>query len=161
MRDKFQDCALNGFSKSTQPNASQMKGIVSLYGKVGCKGNARQMEQLKAAGYAVQFIDLLSRKLEAAELQNFFAGRKFHDCVNQRAPQITSGEFQPEGLSEDELLQAMIESPILIKRPLLFFRGEFACGADHPLMARLLGDVPPVEGCQRHDGCTHHDEDTP
>jgi Arsenate reductase and related proteins, glutaredoxin family len=134
-----------------------MKGIVSLYGKIGCKGNARQMEQLKAAGYVVQFIDLLNRKLEPKELLNFFAGRTIHDCVNQRAPQISSGKFNPQALSEEELLAAMIEEPILIKRPLLFFRGEFACGADHPLMTRLLGDIIPDLGCQQHDACSHHE----
>ncbi|WP_269522994.1 ArsC/Spx/MgsR family protein [Coraliomargarita parva] len=156
MNNETTSCALDGLSKSDNIQPDQIKGIVSFYGKAGCKGNARQMEQLKEAGYVVQFVDLLSRKLEAKELLNFFAGRSIHDCVNLRAPQITAGEFKPETLSEDELLQAMIESPILIKRPLLFFRGEFACGSDHPLMARLLGDVTPVEGCQRDDDCSHH-----
>lgn len=132
-----------------------IKGIVSLYGKVGCKGNARQMLQLQEAGYAVQFIDLFNRKLEASELQKFFAGRSIYECVNPRAPQVASGDFQPEQLDESVLLEAMIQDPTLIKRPLLFFRGEFACGADHPLMARLLGDVPPDLGCQGHDACHH------
>lgn len=134
-----------------------MKGIVSFYGKTGCKGNARQKEQLKAAGYALQFIDLIEKKWEAHNLTKFFDGRRVHDCVNQRAPQITSGEFAPGSLNENELLQAMIETPILIKRPLIFYRGEFACGFDHPLIARLLGDRSVEDSCQRHAGCAHPD----
>lgn len=142
-------------SESESTTASQIKGIVSLYGKVGCQGNLRQMEQLKAAGYAVQFIDLLNRELEASELAKFFEGRSLQDCVNRRAPQISSGEFAPETLSDDALMERMIAEPILIKRPLLFFRGEFACGFDHPLVGRLLGAIPPDTGCQKHDDCSH------
>ncbi|MBC2606584.1 ArsC/Spx/MgsR family protein [Pelagicoccus albus] len=136
--------------------SGETKGIVSLYGKAGCQGNARQVKQLKSAGYVVQFIDLLSRKLEASELTKFTSDRPLHDCVNQRAPLITSGEFDPSTLDEDDLLQAMVENPILIKRPLLFYRGHFACGFDHPLVEQLLGETPPELGCQKHDACNHN-----
>jgi len=124
------------------------KGIVSFYGKIGCKTNERQVEQLKEAGYVIQFIDLLSRELEPAELQNFFNDLNIHDCVNERAPELKSGEFKPENLSAEDLLEAMVKNPVLIKRPLIFFRGEFTCGFNQPLIQRLLGERPPIEGCQ-------------
>lgn len=135
---------------------AETKGIVSLYGKVGCKGNQRQMKLLEAAGYVVQFIDLLSRNLEESELRKFTAGQPLHDCVNSRAPLITSGKFSPDALDEDELMKAMLDNPILVKRPLLFFRGEFACGFDQPLVTHLLGQTPPDMSCQKHDGCSHN-----
>lgn len=136
-----------------ETRTTKTKGIVSLYGKVGCKGNARQVEQLKSAGYIVQFIDLLSRQLEASELMKFMADQPIYDCVNSRAPLITSGEIKPSEMTDEQLLHAMVENPILVKRPLLFFRGEFACGFDHPLVRKLLGEKPPELGCQKHDGC--------
>lgn len=132
-----------------------MKGIVSFYGKSGCKGNARQIEQLKQAGYMVQVIDLLAKEWDVETLLKFFGKDPLQTCVNIRAPQITSGEFKPDALDDAALLQAMIQEPILIKRPLLFFRGEFACGFDHPLVHKLLDEEPIDYDCQQHDNCTH------
>lgn len=124
-----------------------MKGIVSIYGKSGCKGNGQQKARLKAAGYTVQFIDILKKQWDVHTLSKFFNDQSVHACVNARAPQITSGEFDPSTLSEDALLQAMIETPILIKRPLLFYRGEFACGFDQPLVTQLLGEQAEDFSC--------------
>ncbi|MGZ0654080.1 ArsC/Spx/MgsR family protein [Coraliomargarita sp. W4R72] len=135
-----------------------MKGIVSFYGKSGCKGNARQIEQLKQAGYVVQVIDLLTKEWDVETLLKFFGKDPLHACVNERAPQVTSGEFKPEAFDDVTLLQAMIKDPILIKRPLLFYRGEFACGFDHPLVKELLDEEPIDYECQQHDNCTHPPE---
>lgn len=130
-----------------------MKGIISFYGKPGCKGNARQIEQLKQAGYVLQVIDILTREWDVETLQKFFGQEKPHACINTRAPQISSGEFDPSTLNENGVLQAMIQDPILIKRPLLFYRGEFACGFDHPLVKQLLGEEPIDYECEASDIC--------
>jgi nitrogenase-associated protein len=132
-----------------------MKGIISFYGKTGCKGNARQIEQLKRADYVVQVIDILTKEWDVETLLKFIATETVQACVNQRAPQISSGEFNPLELNDSELLQAMIQDPILIKRPLIFYRGEFACGFDHPLVKRLLNEEPIDYECQQHETCTH------
>lgn len=133
-----------------------MKGIVAFYEKLGCRSNARQKQQLRDAGYLLQVVSLLDKKWDCYSLNKFFAGRKIHDCVNQRAPQITSGDFDPATLNEAELLQAMVEHPILIQRPLIFFRGHFACGFQHELVTQLLGSKQAVETCQQSPSCTHH-----
>jgi nitrogenase-associated protein len=135
-----------------------MKGIVSFYGKSGCKGNARQIEQLKQAGYVLQVIDILAKDWDVETLPKFFNGEAPHACVNTRAPQITSGAFKPDELNSADLLQAMVQDPILIKRPLLFFRGEFACGFDHPLVKELLDEEPVDYECQQNDTCSHPHE---
>jgi nitrogenase-associated protein len=131
-----------------------MKGIVSFYGKLGCKRNAHQIQQLKQAGYVVQVINILTREWDAETLPKFFGKNPLQACVNTQAPQITSGAFRPTELDDAQLLQAMIQDPILIKRPLLFFRGEFACGFNHPLVEQLLEAVPVDYQCQQNDNCT-------
>ena len=133
-----------------------MKGIISFYGKTGCQGNQRQMERLKEEGFVIQFIDLLNRKLEPSELEKFFDGKPIRECVNVRAPQIVSGEFNPGAYNDADLLHALAETPLLIKRPLLFYRGHFGCGFDSPLVEQLLGEPPPDLSCQGHDSCSKH-----
>lgn len=131
-----------------------MKGLVSFYEKPGCKGNERQKKLLIQAGYALHVIDLLSRDWKTDELLKFFSGLSIYDCVNSRAPRITKEGFDPTKLSEDELLMEMINDPILIKRPLLFFRGEFAVGFNNDLVDKLLGDLSRPEDCQKSEACS-------
>ncbi|MDC7222607.1 MAG: hypothetical protein PQJ60_02635 [Spirochaetales bacterium] len=131
-----------------------MKGIVSFYEKPGCQGNAKQKQQLKDEGYMLQVVDMISKKWEPEELQKFLCNYNIYDCVNQRAPQVKSGEFQASELSEEELLAAMIESPILIKRPLIFFRGEFAVGFENDLVTKLLGGPQKDSVCHQEQPCT-------
>lgn len=133
-----------------------MKGIVSFYEKRGCRTNAQQKKQLEAAGYVVQSIDLLEKDWDTVSLRKFFTYLPTHDCVNARAPQITSGEFDPNSLSEDDLLVAMARNPILIKRPLIFFRGEFACGFNNELVSRLLGEDGQETECSGGSECLGH-----
>ncbi len=133
-----------------------MKGIVSFYGKTGCRGNARQMEQLRSAGYVIQEISLLDKEWDTESLPKFFNGEPIHRFVNTRAPQVASGDFDPHALSQPELLMAMINEPILIKRPLLFFRGEFACGFDSELVTRLLGNQQTDTKCEQGPECSGH-----
>jgi arsenate reductase (glutaredoxin) len=132
-----------------------MQGIVSFYEKPGCQGNARQKEKLKAAGYMLQVVDMISKTWDEETLLQFFGDLPIHQCVNQRAPIITSGELNVNALSESELLAEMIASPILIKRPLIFFRGRFGVGFDNDLVTELLGVAQTEEPCRKNDNCTH------
>ena len=131
-----------------------MKGLVSFYEKPGCKGNERQKKLLIEAGYALHVIDLLSKDWKTEDLLKFFSGRSIYDCVNTRAPKITKEGFDPSKLSEDELLMEMINNPILIKRPLLFYRGEFGVGFDNDLVDKLLGDLQRPSECQKREVCS-------
>ena len=130
-----------------------VKGIVSFYEKPGCKTNTRQKEQLKAAGYVVQSIDMLSKQWEQESLAKFFNNNSPRDFINPRAPEITSGAFDPAGCSDEELYTAMIATPILIKRPLLFFRGEFGVGFDCELATQLLGSEQEPTTCSNPTAC--------
>jgi arsenate reductase len=124
-----------------------MKGVVSFYGKPECSGNKKQKALLRDAGYMLEERDLLNTSWDQEKLLNFFAGESVHSCVNERAPLITKEGLDPSALSKEDLLEKMIEHPILIKRPLLFFRGQYACGFDSPLVKKLLGEDPGDVGC--------------
>jgi arsenate reductase len=116
-----------------------MKGIVSFYGKPECRGNAEQKQLLREAGYLLEERDILTNSWDPAKLSNFFNGKSPRLFLNSRAPAIKSGKFNPDTMNDEEIVLAMIDDPILIKRPLIFFRGEFCCGFDTPLVSKLLG----------------------
>ena len=115
-----------------------MKGIVSFYGRSDCKESEFQRQQLRDAGYVVQFIDILAKQWDRSALMKFFSGQSIHDCI--QPDEAIKYEIKPDSLNEEELLQTMTQKPALIQTPLLFFRGEFACSFDSPLVARLLNE---------------------
>lgn len=139
------------------PTLNPEKGIVSFYEKPGCKGNAKQKKRLREAGYTLQVIDMVSKRWNEESLCRFIGRENLAAKVNPRAPQILHEGWSPEGKSDEEILAAMLASPILIKRPLLFHRGAFGVGFDSPLVAELLGDVEAEMAC--HNGkheCVGH-----
>lgn len=132
-------------------------GIVSFYEKSGCKGNAKQKKVLRDHGYKVQAIDMLNKKWDAKTLCSFIGEKKLSQYVNPKAPQVMRGGWSPEKFSDEEILSAMLADPILIKRPLIFYRGEFGCGFDSPLAKKLLGEEAHEMEC--HNGkheCMRH-----
>lgn len=124
-----------------------MKGIVSFYEKPECKSNAAQKELLSNAGYTIQAINILEKEWDIDSLTCFFGNKTVHECLNLKAPLINSNELDTTLLSEEQLLNKMIEAPILIKRPLIFYRGEYGCGFDSPLVTKLLGTPQKESGC--------------
>lgn len=49
------------------------------------------------------------------------------------APRIKGGEINTNDFDEDTAIEAMMEEPFLIRRPLIEAEGELACGFDNPL----------------------------
>lgn len=130
-----------------------MKGIISFYEKPGCKNNNRQKELLSEAGYKLQVIDLLNKEWNREDLLKFFQYKSIFDCINLKAPVISNKKLIISDLSEDELLEEMIKSPILIKRPLIFYRGQFGIGFDSELVKTLLGQKAPEMICHKNVQC--------
>lgn len=126
-----------------------MKGIVQFFEKAGCKGNKKQKEILSKAGYMLQVTDILTKQWDVESLLRCFTGRKIHDCVNLMAPMVKNNKMELNSLSEEELLLLMIEHPILIKRPIIFYRGEFSVGFNTKLVSNLLGGDQPEHFCQK------------
>lgn len=126
-----------------------MKGIIQFFEKPGCKGNLKQQQLLRDAGYVLQITDILSKKWDVESLYRCFKGRNVHDCVNTMAPIIKKEQLEIDELCESDLLDLMIKHPILIKRPILFYRGEVSVGFNTPLVSKLLGEKQPEHFCQK------------
>lgn len=124
------------------------------YEKPGCGGNARQKRLLRAAGVELEVRDLLGEPWNAATLQPFLAGRPVADWFNRAAPAVKSGAVDPDRLDAAAALALLLESPILIRRPLIRLGGQHLAGFDVaalnallPAEQQLATPESPVDGC--------------
>lgn len=129
---------------------------VIFFEKPGCGGNARQKALLEQAGHRVVARDLLSEPWTPGTLRPFFGDRPVADWFNRAAPAVKSGEVVPETLDEAAALAAMVERPLLIRRPLMQVGDRRDCGFETDRVDAWigLGEVRTggkMEGCMRPD----------
>ena len=89
------------------------------YEKQGCVTNGKQKKLLKRLGIDVSVVNIVEHCWAPSELELFFVDKPIGDCVNPSAPAIKDGKLKVSSISREELYAAMIDSPILIKRPLM------------------------------------------
>ena len=103
---------------------------VIFYEKPGCGGNAKQKKLLELNYILYETRDILSTAWDKTTLNSFFQDLEKEEIINKFAPQVKSGEVDINTLSKDELIERMIQEPILIKRPLLIIGEKKICGFD-------------------------------
>ncbi|MGE5320521.1 MAG: nitroreductase family protein [Hyphomicrobiaceae bacterium] len=109
------------------------------YEKPGCANNTRQKRLLHDAGHEVIARDLLAEPWTAARLLEFFAGLPVADWFNRAAPQLKSGEIDPDAVDAETALRLLLASPVLIRRPLIEAKGWRLAGFDADEVAARLG----------------------
>lgn len=133
---------------------------IIFYEKPGCINNTRQQRMLSAAGNGVIARNLLAEIWSAERLQRFFGTLPVSDWFNRSAPQIRDGEIDPDRVDASQAMTLLINTPLLIRRPLMVIDGETVVGFD---VARLnnrfaLGlseDEAELEACPRK---VHHQQ---
>lgn len=115
-----------------------MKGIVSYYNRDNDL-NRDYVRSIREEGYHVQEINLMDKRWKKEDLMKFIGEKIVHRCINVDAAAITKEGLDIYQYTEEQLLDLMVEYPVLIMEPLVFFRGEFSIGYDTPLLNRLTG----------------------
>jgi len=108
------------------------------YGKVGCAGNAKQKALLKKHNISYDDRDILNTQWSKAQLASFFDGLSNEEIINTSAPEMKRGEIDL-AISQEALIEMMLENPILIKRPLIAIGDAKLCGFDIEKINALLG----------------------
>lgn len=132
---------------------------VIFYEKPGCAGNERQKMLLTRQGISFQTKSLLDTAWNTDTLKQFFAGLEKKEMINKFAPRVKKGEIDISKLSKDELLNLMVDEPILIKRPLIEIGENKICGFDiekinHYLNSDICESIK-ISTCQSSDPCTN------
>lgn len=115
------------------------KPALIFYEKTGCMGNAKQKKLLRDYKVPFETKSLLDTAWSSDSLRPFFEGLEPQQMINSFAPQIKNHELDISKLSKEELIELMVETPILIKRPLLVIGKEKICGFDVSKINRVLG----------------------
>lgn len=123
---------------------------VIFYEKPGCINNTKQKALLQAAGHQIEPHNLLTEPWTADRLRPFFGDRPVVEWFNPSAPQVKSGEVQPEELDADTALTLMVSNPLLIRRPLLQVGDRRQVGFDLAQIEAWIGletvaPTPPAD----------------
>jgi arsenate reductase (glutaredoxin) len=111
---------------------------VIFFEKPGCMGNAKQKTLLDLYNIRYKTEDILSYPWTKEFLEEFFKDIPKEKIYNPFAPQIKSKEIEPKNLTKDQLVELMLESPILIKRPLLIVGEHKLCGFSIEMINELF-----------------------
>ena len=126
--------------------------IVTFYEKPGCANNTRQKKLLEAAGHQVVAKNLLTQAWQPEHLRAFFGALAVKDWFNVSAPAIKYGEIEPDKLTEPEALALMLESPLLIRRPLMQVGDSLMAGFDQQAVDNWIG-LQKIEATSDLESC--------
>ena len=131
---------------------------VTFYEKPNCAGNAKQKKLLTLNGISFETKNILDTPWDKETLNQFFQNLQKEDIINPFAPKIKNNELNFEELSKEELIELMINEPILIKRPLLELGEYKLCGFDIEKINQILGTAIceniKISVCQSETKCT-------
>ena len=119
---------------------------VVYYGLAGCTANAKQKQQLQAAGHYLIERDLATASFTAEELRAFFGDKEVDQWFNRRAAAVKSGAIKPDELDEEAALSALLADRDLIRRPLLQSGGRSEAGFDPTTLHVWIG-LTSAESC--------------
>ncbi len=120
---------------------------VIFLGMAGCTANAKQKQQLAAAGHRLVERDLAAEPLTPDTLRSFFGDRPVEEWFNRRAAAVKGGRVQPDSLDEAEALDLLLAERDLIRRPLLQVGEERRAGFDPNALHAWIGLSPSAESC--------------
>lgn len=94
---------------------------VTIYHNPNCGTSRNALAAIRAAGHEPRIVEYLKTPPTRDELKNLIARMKLsvRDVVRKKEPLFRELRLDERDVCEDELLDAMIENPILINRPIV------------------------------------------
>lgn len=117
---------------------------ITIYHNPGCGTSRNTLAMIEAAGYAPAIIEYRTAGWTRTQLKELFAamGASPRDLLREKGtPAAELGLLDPS-VSDDALIDAMIEHPILVNRPIVVTpRGTKLCRPSEAVLA-LLDRLP-------------------
>lgn len=94
---------------------------ITIYHNPECGTSRNALAAIRAAGFEPHIVEYLKTPPTREELKTLAGrmGRTVRQLVRKREPLFTALRLDERDVGEDELLDAMIENPILINRPIV------------------------------------------
>jgi arsenate reductase (glutaredoxin) len=102
----------------------------TIYHNPRCSKSRQTLQLLEKQGVEVLVIEYLNTPPTATELKHILTllGMKAQELMRKNESVYRESALDDESLSEDELLAAMIENPILIERPIVLANNKACIG---------------------------------
>ena len=103
---------------------------VVMYHNPRCSKSRQTLQLLKDRGIEPEIIEYLKTPPDRKKLKEILKllGMKPRDLMRTKESVYREAGLNDEGLSEDQLLDAMIEHPVLMERPVVLANGKAALG---------------------------------
>jgi arsenate reductase len=94
---------------------------VTIYHNPNCGTSRNALAAIRAAGHEPRIVEYLKTPPTRVELKDLIARMNLaiRDIVRKKEPLFRELRLDERDVGEDELLDAMIENPILINRPIV------------------------------------------
>ena len=101
---------------------------VTIYHNPRCSNSRRALELLRDRGVEPRVVEYLKTPPDAAELKRLLKlmGKRPRDIL--RAKEAAEARIDPDALSDDALVAAMVQHPITIQRPIVTSGSKAALG---------------------------------
>jgi arsenate reductase len=101
---------------------------VRIYHNPRCGMSRKTLALLRGRGVEPEIVEYLKKPPSAAELKRILARLKMPAARLLRKKEAAAAGIDPQALSEDALIAAMVENPIVIERPIVVSGDKAALG---------------------------------
>lgn len=118
---------------------------VTIYHNPNCGTSRNVLAIIRHAGIEPQVIEYLQNPPSREKLLDLVAamGISFQELVRKNVPEYNQHGLDKEAVTEDDILDAMMEDPILINRPIVVTRkGTKLCRPSEALLEILPVPLP-------------------
>jgi arsenate reductase (glutaredoxin) len=101
---------------------------VTIYHNPRCNTSRKTLALLREKGVEPEIVEYLKIPYTAAQLKKLLGQMKMPASALIRKKEATAAGIDPSKLSEDQLIAAMVENPILVERPIVVSGNKAALG---------------------------------
>jgi Spx/MgsR family transcriptional regulator len=114
--------------------------VIEAYTYASCSSCRKTIAQLEKSGAHFQSRDYFRQRFDRNELQIVLAkaGLKPSDILSTRSKVYAARDLGSLNLSDDELVDLMLEEPTLLKRPLVIGNGLTVVGHNASKLTELI-----------------------
>jgi arsenate reductase len=111
---------------------------VTIYHNPRCNTSRKTLALLRDTGIEPEVVEYLKTPYTAPQLKELLAQLKLPAKALVRKKEAAAAGVDPAKLSEDQLIAAMTEHPIIVERPIVVSGGKAALGRPPEAVLRLL-----------------------
>ncbi|MBO0736312.1 MAG: arsenate reductase (glutaredoxin) [Alphaproteobacteria bacterium] len=111
---------------------------VTMYHNPRCNTSRRTLALLREKGVEPKIIEYLKTPYTASMLKKLLGQLKMPASAIVRKKDAAAAGVDPTALSEEELIAAMVDNPIIVERPIVVSGGKAALGRPPEAVLRVL-----------------------